>query len=65
MRSSDSRSESSEDIRATFVCMTNNANGVLKSPEDLTRALQRCGRNPTKKQIEIYWRKYDSKLLQK
>jgi len=34
---SSSRSGSIEDLRATFICLTNSANGTIKTADDLTR----------------------------
>jgi len=32
-----SRPGSIEDLRATFICLTNSANGTIKTADDLTR----------------------------
>ena len=50
--------DSTEDIRTAFICITESIDGSIRSPADLTKALQRCGRNPTEKQVDNYWNSY-------
>lgn len=52
--------DSVEDLRASFVSITDSSRGYITSLEDLTKALQICGRNPSSKQVEHYWKSYRS-----
>jgi hypothetical protein len=36
-KTSENNSESEDDFKAAFVCVTNNINGYLKSAEELTK----------------------------
>lgn len=51
------------DLRASFVSITDSSRGYITTLEDLTKALQICGRNPSSKQVEHYWKFYRSKFL--
>jgi hypothetical protein len=55
--------DSIEDFKAAFVCVTNSIHGHFKHSEDLMKALQGCGRNPTERNISKYWRSHRSMFV--
>ena len=54
--------DSIEYLRASFISITDSTKSSISSIEDLTKALQRCGRNPSIKQVEHFWRTYRGKF---
>lgn len=55
--------ESEEDFKAAFVCVTNGLDGYFESVDDLAKALRGCGRNPSQRNIDTYWRAHKSKII--
>jgi hypothetical protein len=53
--------ESLEDLKAAFVFINNGVDGHFNSPEDLAKALRGCGKNPTQRNIDIYWKSHKSR----
>jgi Ca2+-binding EF-hand superfamily protein len=50
-----------EDLKAAFVFINNGVDGHFNSAEDLAKALRGCGKNPTQRNIDIYWKSHKSK----